>query len=107
MVFETAINQIKNTKEEIVLELQKSLQKNNVVGIFTKDTRELITTAVKSIEEIEGGETMIILEEIDLHGYAIERNSLRLSNIEKVIHFSIGFDDPQYVKVRRIEKFKV
>jgi hypothetical protein len=107
MVFDTAFNQIKKTKEEILLELQISLQKNNVVGVFTRDTRELITTAVKRIEEIEGGETMIVLEEIDLHGYPIDRNSLSLSNIEKVIHFSIGFDDPQYVKVRRIEKFKV
>jgi hypothetical protein len=108
MPFEVANSQIKVTKEEILAELQYSLQHNNVLAIFVKDTHELLTTAVTQIEEKEAeGDIVIRLMEQDLHGYPVERNLLYLSNIDKVIHFNIPFNDPQYVKVRRKEKFKV
>lgn len=105
--FDAINNQIKKSSEDILSELQRSLQKSNVVGIFLKDTNELITTAVRNIEETGDGELMICLYDQDLHGYPVERTRVLFSNIERVIHFSIGFDDPQYVKVRRKEKFKV
>lgn len=108
MPFEVVNKQIKITKEEILAELQHSLQSNNVLGIFIKDTHELITTAVTEIEESEAqGDYIISLMDQDLHGYPVDRNRLLLSNIDRVIHFNISFDDPQYVKVRRKEKFKV
>jgi hypothetical protein len=107
MAFEIVNNQIKKTKEDILAELRNSVVKNNAIGIFIKDTNELVTTAVKNIEETSEGDFTIILQDQDLHGYPLERNRLQFSNIERVIHFSIGFDDPQYVKVRRKEKFKV
>lgn len=100
-------NQIKKTREDILTELQNSLLKNNAIGIITKDTSELITTAIVNIEPETEGDSTIVLREQDLHGYPLERNRISLSNIQSVIHFSIDFDDPQYVKVRRKEKFKV
>jgi hypothetical protein len=101
-------HQIKNTPVDILAELQRSVLKNNAVGIIVKDTKELITTAVVEIKTSEGAEdSTIILRDQDLHGYPLERKNLLLSNIDKVIHFNIAYDDPQYVKVRRKEKFKV
>ena len=107
MAFEVVNKQIKVNKEEILAELQYSLQTNHVIGIFLKDTHELVTTAVTFIEETptDGDYTVSIMEQ-DLHGYPLDRNRFLLSNIDRVIHFNIAFDDPQYVKVRRKEKFK-
>src|ERR1700750_339586 len=51
MPFEVANRQIKITQEEIMAELQHSLQHNNVIGISLKDTHELLTTAVTEIKE--------------------------------------------------------
>jgi hypothetical protein len=108
MPFEDVNRQIKISKEEILAELQYSLENNNVIGIFLKDTHELITTAVTEIEENTLlDDYVIVLMDQDLHGYPLHRNRLLLNNIDRVIHFSISFDDPQYVKVRRKEKFKV
>jgi hypothetical protein len=107
MPFEVANTQIKTTQDEIMAELQHSLQHNNVIGISLKDTHELLTTAVTEIVESKDvGDFIISLMAEDLHGYPVERNRLLLSNIDRVIHFSISFDDPLYVKVRRKEKFK-
>lgn len=99
--------QIKKTREEILMELKSSQEKNTAIGIFLKDTNELVTTGVISIIETPEGDFTIVLREEDLHGFPVERNSISLANIDRVIHFSIGYDDPQYVKVRRKEKFKV
>jgi hypothetical protein len=107
MPFDVVNTQIKKTKEDILAELQYSRERNNAVGIFTKDTHELVTTAVTEIAENPEGDYLIILREQDLHGYPLERPRLLLSNIERIIHFDIDYDDPQYVKVRRKEKFKV
>jgi hypothetical protein len=107
MPFDVVNNQIKKSKEDILAELQYSREKNNAIGIFTKDTKELVTTAVTQIEESSEGDHLIVLRDQDLHGYPLERNRLLLSNIDRIIHFSIDYDDPQYVKVRRKEKFKV
>ena len=106
MAFDTAYDQIKNSKEEILRELKLSLQRNNAVGVFVKDTRELITTAIRNIEDEVDGDHKVILHHHDLHGYPIERTTLLLSNIEKVIHFDVDYDDPLYVKERRKEKLK-
>ena len=106
MAFDTAYSQIKKSKEEILQELKLSLEKNNAVGIFIRDTRELITTTVRNIEDQPDGDCKVMLHHQDLHGYPIERTALKLSNIEKVIHFNIDYNDPDYVKVRRKEKFK-
>jgi hypothetical protein len=106
MTFLVACDQIKKSKEDILRELQQSLENNNVVGILLKDTRELVTTAVRGIEDSAEGDVTIILNDCDLHGYTIERTTVKLSNIEKLIHFSIDYDDPVYVLVRRKEKFK-
>jgi hypothetical protein len=107
MPFEVANNQIKITREDILAELQHSLHNNNVIAIFIKDNHELVTTAVTEIlENSSEGDYLIRLMEEDLHGYPLERNQLWLSNIDRVIHFSIPFNDPQYVKVRRKEKLK-
>jgi len=102
-----ANRQIKNTKDEILDELQHSLRNNNAIAILIRDTHELITTAVTGITDGSEGEFVITLTDEDLHGYPIYRNQLLLSNIERIIHFDVAFDDPQYVKVRRKEKFKV
>jgi hypothetical protein len=108
MPFDVASRQIKITKDEILAELQHSVKNNNAIGIFVKDTHELITTAVTGVSEYETtGEYIIKLMDQDLHGYPINRNQILLSNIDRVIHFDISYDDPQYVKVRRKEKFKV
>jgi hypothetical protein len=108
MPFEVANKQIKITKEEILAELQHSLQHNNVIAIFIKDSHDLLTTAVTAINENSSdGDYVISLMQQDLHGYPLERNQFLLSNIDRVIHFNIAFDDPQYVKERRKEKFKV
>jgi hypothetical protein len=106
MPFEVINRQIKNTKEEILAELQSSLEKNNAIGILIKDNHELITAAVTEIRTDPSGDFVIHLMDHDLHGYPLERTRLMLSNIDRVIHFNIPFDDPQYVKVRRKEKFK-
>jgi hypothetical protein len=107
MPFDVANNQIKISRQDILDELKHSQLRNNVIGIFLKDTHELITTAVTEIEETQAADDYIIsLMEQDLHGYPLDRNRLLLSNIDRVIHFSIAYDDPQYVKVRRKEKFK-
>jgi hypothetical protein len=100
-------HQIKKSRLDIIAELKSSVEKNNALGIFLKDTNELVTTAVMSVEETADGDFIIVLRDQDLHGYPLERNRLSLNNIDRVIHFSIGYDDPQYVKVRRKEKFKV
>lgn len=107
MLFDVLQKQVKNNREEILSELHLSLQKNTAIGIFIKNTRELITTAVIDIEETATGDYVISLMEQDLHGFPIVQNPLLLSNIERVIRFNIHFDDPQYVKERRKEKFKV
>jgi hypothetical protein len=106
MPFEVISRQIKNTKEEILEELQASLQRKNAVGIFIKDTNELIPAAVTEIKTDPSGEFLIQLMDHDLHGYPLSRTQLLLSNIDRVIHFNVSFDDPQYVKVRIKEKFK-
>ena len=108
MPFDIANRQIKNTKDEILAELQHSLRNNNAIAILVKDTHELITTAVTGITaDHVVGEYVISLMPEDLHGYPLERPELLLSNIARIIHFDVAFDDPQYVKVRRKEKFKV
>lgn len=108
MPFEIAQRQIKNTKADILEELRRSFAKKNAVGILIKDTNELITTAVIEIEgDVASDEVIIHLMDHDLHGYPLDRNILLLSNIERVIHFNILFDDPQYVMVRKKEKLKL
>jgi hypothetical protein len=107
MPFEVLNKQIKITRDDILAELNHSAQTKNAIGILLKDTHDLITTAVINIEENDAvGDYVIFLLDQDLHGYPVERTRLLLSNIEKVIHFNISFDDPQYVKERRKEKFK-
>lgn len=107
MPYEVVNKQIKKTQEEILAELHHSVEKNNVVGIFLKDTHELVTTAVSLIEKDSFTGTYIInLLDEDLHGYPIAKNRILLTNIERVIHFNISFDDPQYIKIRRKEKLK-
>jgi len=107
MSFDVVSNQIKNRKEDILAELRQSCEKNTAIGIFTKDTHELVTTGVTRIVETPEGDYLIMLREHDLHGYPVERPRLLLSNIERIIHFNIDYDDPQYVQVRKKEKFKV
>jgi hypothetical protein len=108
MPFEVVNRQIKNTRAEILAELQHSFEKNNAIGILVKDTNELITTAVVDIEsDSETGDYTIHLMDYDLHGYPIDRNRLLLSNIDRVIHFNVPFNDPLYEKERRKEKFKI
>lgn len=107
MSFKELSNQIKKSREDILAELHSSREKNNVIGILTRDTNELLTTAVTGIEEREGGDHLILLRDRDLHGYPLLRKKINLSNIERIIHFNIDYDDPQYEKVRRKEKFKV
>jgi hypothetical protein len=107
MPFEVLNKQIKITRDDILAELNHSLQSKNAIGIFVKDTHDLITTAVIDIAEDQAiGDYVISLLDHDLHGYPVERTRLLLNNIDKVIHFSISFDDPQYVKERRKAKFK-
>jgi hypothetical protein len=105
MPFEVVSKQIKKTREEILAGLQVSLQKNNAIGIILKDTNELITTAVTEIEDDLSGDFIVSLQDHDLHGFPLQRNRLLLSNIESIINFNIPFDDVEYVKVRRKEKF--
>jgi hypothetical protein len=106
MPFEVITSQIKSNKDDMLAELQQSLENNNVVGIILKETHELITTAVAGLKEDTTGDYLIQLMDQDLHGFPIESNMLLFSNIERIIHFNISFDDPQYVKERRKEKFK-
>jgi hypothetical protein len=107
MPFEVTTSQIKNNKEDMLAELQHSLESNNVVGIIVRESHELITTAVAGLKEDTTGDYIVQLMDQDLHGFPIEPNMLLLSNIERIIHFSISFNDPQYVKERRKEKFKI
>ena len=108
MPFEIAHRQIKNTKADILEELRRSFEKKNAVGILVKDTNELITTAITEIEgDISSEKVIVHLMDHDLHGYPLDRKTLLLSNIERVIHFNILFDDPQYVMVRKKEKLKL
>jgi hypothetical protein len=106
MPFEVINKQIKNSQEEILAELQSSLEKNNAIGIFLKDSHELITTAVTEIKTDPSGDFLIRLMDHDLHGFPLERTRIMLTNIDRVIHFNLPFDDPQFVKLRRKEKFK-
>ena len=106
MPFEVTTSQIKNNRDEILAELQYSLESKNVIGIILKETHELITTAVAALEEDATGDYIVQLMDQDLHGFPINSNVLLLSNIERIIHFSISFNDPQYVRERRKEKFK-
>jgi len=105
MPFEVVTKQIKKTRPEILEGLQVSLRKNNAIGIFVKDTHELVTTAVTDIEDHCDGDFIISLQDNDLHGFPLERNRLLLSNIDSIINFNIPYDDQEYVKVRRKEKF--
>jgi hypothetical protein len=107
MPFEVVTKQIKKTRQDILVGLQISLERNNAIGIFLKDTNELITTAVTEIEDDLNGDFIISLQHHDLHGYPLDRNRVLLSNIESIINFNIPYDDQEYVKVRRKEKFKV
>jgi hypothetical protein len=107
MPFEVTTSQIKNNREDMLVELQQSLESQNVIGIILKENHELITTAVAALKEDITGDYIIQLMDQDLHGFPVERNMLLLSQIERIIHFSISFDDPQYVKERRKEKFKI
>lgn len=107
MAFDSVHKQIKTEKDAILSELQHSAETTTVVGIFLKESRELITTAVRSLEEQQSGDWMITLMEVDLHGYPIEDNRILLSNIDRVIPFNITFDDPMYTRERRKENFKV
>lgn len=106
MPFEAVDKQIKTATDDILTELQLSIEKNTVVGILLKDTREFITTAVSDIERLDNGDILITVMDEDLHGYPISRKKFYISNIDRTIHFNISFDDPQYVKERRKEKFK-
>lgn len=106
MPFEVITSQIKNNREEILAELQYSLQSSNVIGIILKDTHELVTTAVASLKEDATGDYIVQLMDQDLHGFHIDRNVILLSSIERIIHFNISYNDPQYVRERRKEKFK-
>ena len=91
----------------MLAELRYSVDTNNVIGIILKDTHELITTAVATVKEDTTGDHIVQLMDEDLHGYPIEKNLLLLSAIERIIHFNISFNDPQYVKERRKERFKI
>jgi hypothetical protein len=107
MPFEVINRQIKNNPEDILAELRYSLETNNVIGIILKESHDLVTTAVAGIKEDTTGDYIVQLMDEDLHGYPIERNLLLLSAIERIIHFNISFNDPQYVKERRKERFKI
>ncbi|HYG00962.1 MAG TPA: hypothetical protein VD927_00895 [Chryseosolibacter sp.] len=107
MAFDSVHKQIKTDKNVILSELQHSLETTTVLGIFLKDTNELVTTAVKSLTEEPSGDWLVTLMCQDLHGYDIENPNILLSNIERVIPFNINFDDPMYTRERRKEKFKV
>ena len=107
MAFDSVHKQIKTEKDAILSELRHSVEATTVVGIFLKESHELITTAVKSLREQQSGDWTITLMEVDLHGYPIDENQILLSNIERVIPFNITFDDPIYTRERRKENFKV
>src|SRR5687767_11250087 len=107
MPFEVVSKQIKKTKEEILGQLRYSLEKNNAIGIFIKNTNELLTTVVVNIEDEQDGDFVINLKQHDLHGFPLLKTSYLLSDIGSVISFNIPFDDPQYVKERRREKFRI
>jgi hypothetical protein len=107
MPLEVWNKQIKISKDDILAELRHSQEHHNVIGILVKDTHELITTAITGIEPWgDSNDYIVQLFDQDLHGYPVDRTELLLSNIDRIIHFNIPFDDPQYVKVRRKEKFK-
>lgn len=107
MAFESVRKQIKTTPEDIFVALQQSADDQTVLGIFIKEPASLITTAVKNLSENTGGDIIVELMESDLHGYAIENPVVSLHNIDRIIAFNIRFNDPQYERERRKERFKV
>ena len=84
---------------EILDELRRSAERNNVLGLFIEGDAEMVTTAVRKIEDTSDG-FIVHFERTDLHGYPVGKNPVALNQIKSVIPFQTLFSDPVYEAIR-------
>jgi hypothetical protein len=89
-------------KGQILSELTLSSIHKNVVGIFIAGEDELVTIAVSHIKE-DGSDPLIFFNDLDLHGYPLDKNPCQLSHIKSVVPFKTKYDDPVYLKIRELK----
>ena len=85
----------------ILRELVSSATHHHVLAVFVSGIDEFFTTAVSHLSG-DQSDALVFFKDSDLHGYPLEKNPCRLSEIKSVIHFDTRFDDPVYLKIREI-----
>ncbi len=90
-------------KESMLKDLQHSMLKGNVVGIFTgQQNHVLYLTAVEDIIRLESGKHIIVLKRLDLQGLFLHQNHIALDEINKVRKFNALYDDRLPATVKRL-----
>lgn len=82
--------------------LMGSLIRGTAVGIKMKDKGEVIATAVKRMETQKDGQKWVELNAVTLYGFPISETRFPLERIEAVLSFSVCYNDPIYVRLRKL-----
>lgn len=83
--------------------LTGSLLKGTAVGIKLKGSDEFIVSCVVNLQSGENHEKWIEIKPYTLYGKPINETIISLSNIEKIVSYSVRFDDPLYVRLCEIK----
>jgi hypothetical protein len=89
---------MKTDKKEILRELLLSENRGYVVSIKIKNQNRPIKTAVKSVDH-----NKIVLESTCIFGYALDRSTFTLLDIEWVKLYKVLFTNSVYESIRMIK----
>jgi hypothetical protein len=90
------------TRLDIEGMLMGSLAEGTAVGIKIKDKGEVIATAVKRLEIRKDGQKWVELKPFTLYGFPIAETRFPFERIEAVLSFSVSYNDPVYVRLRKL-----
>lgn len=83
--------------------LMSSLLNGTAVGIKLKGSNEFIVSAVTDFESGNDHEKWIEIKPHTLYGKPVSDRIIPLSLIEKVVSYSVHYDDPLYARLREIK----
>ena len=94
---------MKNAKLKIELQLRDSLIKGTVVGIKVRNRSEVIATTVLNMDVVSANDNWIEIMPYTLYGHPVSETRIPMKDIKKVIPLSVHYDDPLYVRLRKIK----
>lgn len=71
------------------------------IGIKIKGGEDLIISAVTDFHDDDKNATVEI-KPVSLYGHEISRTHLKMEDIQGVVPFSVLYDDPLYVRLRKV-----